>query len=216
VYLDFSVQSAALLMSLFFAFQFISRVIGIVVAALVQPGKMLIFNVSLTAVFFMILLAVVNVWPTIIWITIPLASFTTATTFAAGMLWISDRITITGRISSLILVGHSSGAIVSPIIVGQLFERSTPMWFVYVLTASSIIVVVLLFVLMFYDRRYGDRVTRYANPEIHSNDNEAPVASSKNSGYKSVHERDDNLELTSNMETNESAEGLPSLDRDAG
>ena len=202
-YLGFQVQSASLLMSLFFGFLFIARVIGIPVAAFVKPGEMLIFNVVTTAVFFVLLLALVNVWPTIIWITIPLAGLALSTTFTAALLWISDRITITGRISSLVLVGYSSGAIVGPLIVGQLFESSTPMWFVYVLTASSIIIAILLCVLMVYSNYYGYRVTRYANTDLHSNDDDTAVASSKNSGYKSVNERDDRLELTSNIETNE-------------
>ena len=192
-YLNFSVQRAANLMSLFYTFQFISRVIGVIVAALVQPGKMLIFNVVTTAVFFVILLAVVKIWPTIIWITIPLASFTMATTFAAGMLWISNRITITGRVSALILVGHSSGAILCSIIVGQLFERSTPMWFAYSTAGSSVIVVLMLIALIAYGARYGNNVTRHANAILHINDDDA--VSSKNSGYNSVSERDDNLEL---------------------
>ena len=200
-YLDFPVQRAALLVSLFFAFQFISRLIGIAVAALVLPIKMLIFNVVSTAVFYVLLLAFVNVWPTIIWITIPLVSLSLATTFAAGMLWISDRVTITGRVSAIILIGHSTGAILCSIIVGQLFERSTPMWFAYSTAGSSVIVVLMLIAIIAYGARYGKNVTRHANAILHSNDDDA--VSKKNSGYNSVSERDDKLELKSNVETDE-------------
>ena len=162
-YLNFPVQKASLLMSLFFASQFISRVIGVPVAAFVEPIKMLIFNVSSTAVSFVLLLSLINVWPTIIWIAAPLASFSLSTTFASAMLWISDRITITGRISSFILIGHSSGGIVGPLIVGQLFERSTPMWFAYSTAGSSVLQVVLMIVLIVYDARHGDRVKAHAH-----------------------------------------------------
>jgi fucose permease len=192
-FLNFSSHNASLLMSLFYGFQFAGRVIGVAVAAFARPGKMLIFNVSSTAVFYVILLAVVNVWPTIIWITIPLVGFSAATTLATVMLWISDRITITGRISSLVLVGHTSGAVVGPLIVGQLFERSTPMWFVYVLAFSSVIDLVLLTVLMLYDKHFGDRVTKLMSDQqlgLHG----VAIGSRNNVDYQSIGEIEDRFE----------------------
>ena len=178
-YLHFSVQRATLLTSLLFAFQFIGRVIGIPVAAYIRPQTMLIFNLSSTAFLHVLLLALVDVWPTIVWITIPLGSLTLATTNAAGVLWLSDRVKLTGRLSGITLIGHSSGAVVSSLVVGQLFERSTPMWFVIFNTVSSISMLVWFLILMGYFATYGDRVTRYSDAGLRGNKNAAVESTKK-------------------------------------
>ena len=164
-YLDFPVRDASLLMSLFYGFHFASRLIGIPVSAFLRPRTMLISTLSMTAVSNLLLLTLVNVWPTVIWVSIAMVGLSMGTTFATSVLWIGDQTPVTGRVASVMLVGASLGGVVGPLIVGQLFDSSTPMWFVYVVVMASVCHVILLAGLIYFVGRYGARLTRMATGE---------------------------------------------------
>jgi len=155
-YLNFPVHNASLLISIFFGFHFVGRLLGIPLSTFFRPRTMVIVNLSMTVTAYLLLLAFVNVWPAIVWPSAALAGLSMATTFATGVLWIADRIPVTGRVSSVLLVGSASGGVIGPLFVGVMFDSSTPMWFVYALVAASLCHTVLFIGMMAFVGRCGN------------------------------------------------------------
>ncbi|CAG5120538.1 unnamed protein product [Candidula unifasciata] len=82
-------------------------------------------------------------------------------TYAAGISWTeAELMKVTGPISAVILVGASTGAMVTPFVVGHLVEYVSDMWFCYsivvvFLLAVSVLVVTMTFNRCYVDRKYG-------------------------------------------------------------
>lgn len=159
-YLKFPVRNAALITSVFFGFHFSGRLIGIPLSTCLRPRTMVALNVSLTAASYLLLIAFVNVWPSIVWVSSAMSGLSMATTFATGILWIADRVPMTGRVASVILVGSSLGGVIGPQLVGRLFEALTPMWFVYTIVAASFCHVVLFGCMLAFVHRFGEHLKR--------------------------------------------------------
>jgi fucose permease len=155
-YLKFPVSDASLLMSLFYGFHFGGRVLGVPVSTCLRPRTMILIDLSLTAVAYLLLLVFINVWPAIVWPSAALSGLAMATTFATGVLWISETIPVSGRVASVFVIGYSAGGMIGPLCVGRLFDAWTPMWYVYVVVIASVSHVVLFLGMMAFVRRYGD------------------------------------------------------------
>ena len=121
---------------------------------------MVIIDLVVTAAAYLLLLVFVRVWPAVIWPSAAMAGMAMATTFPTGVLWISEAIPVTGRVAAIMVIGYSVGGMIGPMIVGTLFESSTPMWFVYVVVAASVTHVILFFNMMLFIRRCGGRLLR--------------------------------------------------------
>ena len=83
-----------------------------------------------------------------------------ATTFAAMVLLASESIEVTGRVASLLLAGSSTGGMTGPLLVGQLFDRVTPMCLVYVLVGVSLAHIGVFMLMLLFARRYDQSVDR--------------------------------------------------------
>lgn len=159
-YLNFSIQDASLLLSVFFGSHFTGRLLGIPLSAFLRPRTMVIIDLAATAFANLLLLAFVNVWPAVVWPSAALAGLSMATTFATATLWIADRVPLSGRVASVLVGGSALGGVVGPLFVGRMFDSSTPMWFVYVLVASSVGHVVLFGGMLAFTSRFGGRLKR--------------------------------------------------------
>jgi MFS transporter, FHS family, Na+ dependent glucose transporter 1 len=164
-YLKFPVSDASLLMSLFYGFHLGGRVLGVPVSTYLRPRTMILVDLSLTAVAYLSLLAFVHVWPAIMWPSAALAGLSMATTFATGVLWISETIPVSGRVASVFVIGYAFGGMIGPLCVGRLFDISTPMWYVYIVVAASVSHVVLFLCMLAFVRRHGDRMRSAATVE---------------------------------------------------
>jgi MFS transporter, FHS family, Na+ dependent glucose transporter 1 len=159
-YLGFPVHNASFLLSIFYGLHIAGNVIGVIISAFLRPRTMMLANLFMTVVSYLLLIAFVNVWPPIIWISSAGAGLAMATTWATGVLWISDIIPVTGLVASIMVIGYSSSGMVAPMFVGHLFESSTPMWFVYVVVAASIVHVVLFLCMMAFVRRFRKNLSK--------------------------------------------------------
>jgi fucose permease len=159
-YLNFSIQDASLVLSVFFGSHFTGRMLGIPLSVVLRPRTMVIVNLTATALANMLLLAFVNVWPAIVWPSAALAGLSMATTFATAALWIADRVPLTGRLASVLVGGSALGGVFGPLFVGRMFESSTPMWFVYSTVAASVGHVLLFGVMVAFVGRCDNRLKR--------------------------------------------------------
>jgi len=175
-YLGFPISDASLLMSLFYGFHFGGRIIGIPLSTFFRPRTMVIMDLVVTAVAYLLLFAFVKVWPAVIWPSAAMAGLGMATTFPTGVLWISEAIPVTGRVAAIMIIGYAIGGMIGPMIVGTLFESSTPMWFVYIVVVTSVIHVILFFNMMVFVHRCHGRLLR-ATANGRLKDNEIRVIS---------------------------------------
>jgi len=129
-------------MTVFFAFHFAGRVLGVPISAFLRPRTMLLINLAITAAAYFLLLFV-NFSGAILWVTAAAAGLAMASTFASMVLWMSETMTITGRISALLLIGASLGGMTAAPLVGQLIDNVGAMCMVYVLIAAGLIHIVL-------------------------------------------------------------------------
>lgn len=172
-YLEFPVHDAALINSVFFGCHFSGRIIGIPLSTIIRPRTMIMTNVTLTALAYLVILAFVNVWPSIIWPSVAMSGLAMATTFSTTILWIDDRVPVNGRVASVILVGSSLGGVIGPFFVGRLFESSSPMWFVYIVTGACICHAVLSCGMLFFVHHYDERLRAVASAvNRHGNDDD--------------------------------------------
>lgn len=120
-----SVITAGYLTSLFWGSLTLGRLVNIPVAARIRPRYMLMADIFGLVVSLLLLL----VWPTsvpIVWIATFGMGFSMASAFAALMALGEHHIDITGKITSLFLVGASLGSMTVPWIIGQFFESHGP------------------------------------------------------------------------------------------
>lgn len=147
-YLKFSVQTASHLMSTFSGLQLAGKLLGIALSTALRPITLVLTSLILGAFSNALLLILVDTTPDIVWLTTALSGLATSTLFASGMLWIAETHTVTGRISALVFGGYALGSTFGPALIGWLFERFTPMCFVYTTFAAYSLSLVLYFLLI--------------------------------------------------------------------
>lgn len=98
------------------------------------PFVMLILDLFLafTSLFVMVLAVETHKW--VMWTSTLVFGISMATIFPAGLSWAEKYIDITGKATSVIVVGASLGEFIMPPIVGYLIELQNPkhFWFLYI------------------------------------------------------------------------------------
>ncbi|BFY97070.1 hypothetical protein BsWGS_00110 [Bradybaena similaris] len=75
--------------------------------------------------------------------------------YPSGISWIEAEImTVTGRITGVILVGSSIGATANPYIMGFLMEQRSNFWFCYFLMGSVLLTILVFLFLLSFNRLY--------------------------------------------------------------
>lgn len=110
-----------------------------------------------------IFLSTVFVFHVGIWIFLPVMGFAVSVFFPSVFLWTeADFMSVTGRVSSFLMLSASLGSMINPILIGFLMDKFDSMWFMYVTLADGIVLWVLVWVAT-YMSRY---VKQYKNIEI--------------------------------------------------
>ncbi|XP_041366652.1 sodium-dependent glucose transporter 1-like [Gigantopelta aegis] len=78
--------------------------------------------------------------------------------FPAAFVWAEeDLFRVTGRVSAAILCSTAAGTMINPIILGNLMQQYTPMWYCYLLSADSVVCTAVFLVVVFLSRKYIKR-----------------------------------------------------------
>jgi FHS family Na+ dependent glucose MFS transporter 1 len=116
-----TMTTAGYLTSLFWGALTLGRLVNIPIAARVRPRYMLMADIAGLIISLMLLL----LWPAssiVVWIATFGMGFAMASAFATLMGLGGHHIDVTGRITSLFLVGGSLGSMTVPWLIGQFFE----------------------------------------------------------------------------------------------
>jgi len=163
-FLHWPVNDVSLLMTLFFGTHFLGRFLGIPLSFVLRPRTMVIINLIVTMIAYVILLPVKGL-PVLLWVSAALAGIGMATTYVTTLLWISESITISVRVSAIVTASGSFGSIVQPQVIGRLFDVPAvggPMSMVYVLVTAALTHVALFnSMLMFVAQCFNNKRLRF-------------------------------------------------------
>jgi len=158
--MQWPVNDASLLMSLFFGAHSAGRFLGVPLSFVLKPRTMNIINLLSIVVAYVMLLPVKSL-PELLWAAAALSGIGMATTVATTVLWAAESMTISGRVSSVVVASLSCARIIQPQVVGRLFDEPAvggPMSMVYVLvTAALALCAVFICTLVFVARCVGDQ-----------------------------------------------------------
>ena len=139
--------SAAYLTSAFWGAFTIARLLGIGISTRFRPQTILVTDMTGCLVAFAILL----LWPAsslALWVGTIVMGLSIASVFATSMAFADQRLSLTGAMTGWILVGSGIGGMVSPWLIGQLFESVSPRITMPVLLANNLIAFGLLLALI--------------------------------------------------------------------
>jgi MFS transporter, FHS family, Na+ dependent glucose transporter 1 len=138
---------AAYLTSAFWGAFTLARLLGVGISTRLRSQTILVADLTGCLVGFAILL----LWPSsslALWVGTIVIGLSIASVFATGMAFADQRLSLTGEMTGWILVGSGIGGMVSPWLIGQLFESVSPRITMPVLLANNLIAFGLLLVLI--------------------------------------------------------------------
>jgi len=167
-----SESGAAYLTSAFWGAFTIGRLLGIGISSRLRPQTILVADLTGTLVAFAILL----IWPdsqVALWAGTMLMGLSIASIFATGISFAEQRLSLTGAMTGWLLVGSGIGGMVSPWLIGQLFERISPRVTMPVLLADNLIAFGLLLALIFSTRKGAQTTGSLVNGSYDGQNNPA-------------------------------------------
>jgi FHS family Na+ dependent glucose MFS transporter 1 len=167
-----SESGAAYLTSAFWGAFTVGRLLGIGISSRLRPQTILVADLTGTLAAFAILL----LWPdsqVALWAGTMLMGLSIASIFATGIGFAEQRLSLTGTMTGWLLVGSGIGGMVSPWLIGQLFERISPRVTMPVLLADSLIAMGLLLALIFSTRKGLQTAGSLANGNVNGQNNPA-------------------------------------------
>jgi FHS family Na+ dependent glucose MFS transporter 1 len=138
---------AAYLTSAFWGAFTISRLLGIGISTRLRPPTILVADMTGCLIGFAILL----LWPSstlALWVGTIVMGLSIASVFATGIAFADKRLSLTGAMTGWILVGGGIGSMVTPWLIGQLFESIGPRITMPVLLVNNLVAFGLLLALI--------------------------------------------------------------------
>ncbi|XP_068933492.1 sodium-dependent glucose transporter 1B-like [Petaurus breviceps papuanus] len=119
------------------------RGMAICFAACLRPGTMIVLN-NVGSLISSLLLVIFNKNHICIWVATAVYGASVATAFPSGVSWIEQYMTITGKATSLFVIGSALGQMVIPVVVGSLQGKYPHVpGILYVLLVSAVMTGVL-------------------------------------------------------------------------
>ncbi|MCC6165796.1 MAG: MFS transporter [Caldilineaceae bacterium] len=144
--------AAFYLTSLFWGALTLGRLAAIPIATRVRPRTILLWDIVGAVVSVALILVLPqSVWA--MWVGIFGAGFALASIFPTLITWAERRITVSGLVTSIFLVGASLGGMLLPWLIGQLFEGRGPQITMILIMGNMLVAAVVYAVLMIYGGR---------------------------------------------------------------
>lgn len=117
----------------------VGRFSGIFLIKVFKPVQLLCtYCIFLMSAFVGLLIVSITMTTELVWVFIAIAGFSMSIIFPCIFTWTEESILkVSGMVSSMLLIGASSGFMLNPLLLGYLMDKLSPMWFVYLLLAES-------------------------------------------------------------------------------
>ena len=165
--------AAAQITSAFWVALAVGRLTGIGLVALLSPVTLLLLHATLLIIsFILILVAALNSFYLGIWILSSALGFAMSVIFPGLYVLTETRfLPVTGRLASLFTVGACLTGAINPIILGELMDHFTDMWFIYLLAGESLLFFIILILAVYISKttvKYSNEIVIEVKEEIAS------------------------------------------------
>ena len=141
----------ALLTSAFWAAFAVGRLAGIFLVVIFAPVTLIFMHASLELIAMAGIF--LSAWYNIdigMWIFAPILGFAMSVIFPSVFTWTEESfLPVSGRISSLFLFGACCGSSINPIILGEIMDHYSNMWFVYLLSGEAVLLFLILLLALY-------------------------------------------------------------------
>ena len=141
-YLDWTEKSATDMNTVFFAACAISRLLGIPFAKFVRASKILGVQILLIFSGYLVLTLAVRAHWTIPWISAILIGLGFGSSYPSLLNWSNSYMLLRGKETSVFFISVALGRMTSPPLVAYLFEKYSPVWFMYMGLIYAIILII--------------------------------------------------------------------------
>ena len=155
--------------TVFFAASAISRLLGIPLAKFVRASKMLAFLSLLILSGYLTLTLTVNFNWNIPWLAVVLVGLGFGSSNASLINWSNSYMDLTGSNALFFLTSVALGGLASPPFVAYLFEKYSPLWYVYIGLIYAVILIVIIvvkYIFIWYLSSHRDVYVRSEEIEI--------------------------------------------------
>ena len=144
-------------MSTFWGFHCLGRLIGVPLSMVLSPAKMITANIVVIFLASCLMYVGTQSRDIFIWISIAALALGMASTFAAGVLLADQHIHFRGVAASVVIIAASIGGATGTPLTGMLLDKYGPMAFVYILLITTLVVAIffifLIILLTIYDNK---------------------------------------------------------------
>lgn len=137
--LSWSAKDAALLASVFWLVHGASRVIGVVTSSFFTPTSITFVNLLFAFSGYVVMMFLPNLPSSVTWIACVLSAFGAGTMFSMMLLFFSDYVTMSGRVTSAVFVMVSASFGCSGAVMGFLFQVYDPMYYTYICISAVLL-----------------------------------------------------------------------------
>ena len=122
----------------------LGRLVSIPVSVYISPQSLLLINCTLMSAGFIVILALVDQYSMLMWVSVALIGFGCATTFPSTLLYAAQFVDIEGRSMSCFLTVGGIGAVIGPLLVGYLIDVYHANWLIYIGLIATVTFTLLL------------------------------------------------------------------------
>lgn len=149
--------AASYMNSIFWGALTLGRLISIPLAQKLTPSKLLIGNFTLAIIF----LGLILIWPReviVIWVGSAGLGLALSSVFPTLLALSETRMQITGKVTGLFFLGSSSGGLLVPMLLGQIFEYIGAYQIMLTLFGLACLGLIVLFSVIMASNRVGEKI----------------------------------------------------------
>ncbi|XP_070567825.1 sodium-dependent glucose transporter 1A-like [Ptychodera flava] len=164
--LGFTTKTASYLTSLFWGCFAASRGMSIFEAKFLSPKTMIIIDLVGLAFTTVLLAAFGRTVPEVLWVVSCLFGIFSASLFGCGITWAEQHVKLTGKATSLTLVGSAVTSTTLPVMLGKLFEGNNYSSFAYMMVAMCGLNIVVYVMMQTVTSRCGETYVEQRSEDV--------------------------------------------------
>ena len=160
--LNWDQKKGALMTSTFWGFFAAGRLLSIFLARCVTPAQMLIGDLTISTLSLLALVFFLHKYEFVFWIATATLGLGMASIFPSGISWVERYIQMTGKATSVFVVGSALGEMVLPVMTGYLLSKDY-MWLMYLELGCAIFSAFLYIIMQNLACSVGERYEHLQN-----------------------------------------------------
>ena len=167
-YLHWSKSHGAYVTSVTYGGNVLMTLTAVILARYLRPNVILMGGLVMLNLSMFVFVLVIQIEPLILWACAAGVGLGVATLMPASYAWLNDMINLSGKLSSVYWCGYFVGVMSIPALVGFCFNQVHAMYFPYLMTGCSIIMMILFLSAVLVHRKHtiGSFTVRIVDPNV--------------------------------------------------